>query len=226
MDAPFAGHGGTRSVAIEIGQIMEVTYTVANFGGSTPPTQSRWDDLIYFSRDEFLDIRADRYLPTIPGATSTRHEGGLGADGDDYQVTTRVRVPLDLLDETEQTKSYYLFVVTNPVRSGLHGEVVEPGAEMNNARAADPPVIIERPPAADIDISEIVIPDAVKAGDPITISWKGRNISDVPINGSWSDSVYLSADALWDIGDVPIGRSPFTGTLAPSQESMSSNCRQ
>ena len=47
---------------VRMGQDFEITYTVTNLGGDTVPTQPKWDDLIYLSRDEFLDLRADRYL--------------------------------------------------------------------------------------------------------------------------------------------------------------------
>ena len=40
------------------GQEFSLTYTVSNLGGATPSTQESWYDLIYLSRDEFLDLRA------------------------------------------------------------------------------------------------------------------------------------------------------------------------
>ncbi|MBM4095034.1 MAG: hypothetical protein FJ276_37340, partial [Planctomycetes bacterium] len=61
-------------------------YTVGNLGGDTVPSQSRWDDLIYLSRDEFLDIRADQYMG------QQTHTGGLAA-GATYTVTRTLRAP-------------------------------------------------------------------------------------------------------------------------------------
>ncbi len=40
-----------------------------------------------------------------------------------------------------------------------------------------------------------------------------ENLSDVAATGTWSDSLYLSEDATWDITDRPLGRAGFTGTL-------------
>ena len=40
------------------GQPIEVRYTVENRGGDTITDQGSWSDLIYVSRDEFLDLRA------------------------------------------------------------------------------------------------------------------------------------------------------------------------
>ena len=52
---------------------MYFTDTVMNLGLLTPYTHPAGDDLIYFSRDRSLDLRADRYLGMI------RHETGLAA---------------------------------------------------------------------------------------------------------------------------------------------------
>jgi len=66
------------------GQPFQMTYTVSNLGGAIPETQQAWDDLIYLSRDEFLDLRADRYLGLV------RHTDGLGS-GQSYTIETSFR---------------------------------------------------------------------------------------------------------------------------------------
>src|SRR3546814_5930775 len=38
---------------------------------------------------------------------------------------------------------------------------------------------------------------------------------DVIASGSWTDAVYLSRDATWDVGDKLLGRADFSGTLLP-----------
>src|SRR3546814_13941890 len=47
------------------GQKFHLEYTVTNAGGATPSLQGRWDDLIYLSRDPFLDLTSDRYLGSV-----------------------------------------------------------------------------------------------------------------------------------------------------------------
>jgi hypothetical protein len=55
------------------GQKFEVSYTVTNNGGATPALQSGWDDLVYLSRDPFLDLAADRFMGTVtPYGWATR----------------------------------------------------------------------------------------------------------------------------------------------------------
>src|SRR3546814_20158914 len=38
---------------------------------------------------------------------------------------------------------------------------------------------------------------------------------DVIASGSWTDAVYLSGGATWDVGDKLLGRADFSGTLLP-----------
>ena len=76
------------------GQTLDVTYTVTNCGAATPPTMPNWNDLIYFSADANLDLKADRYLGMVKhqnglgaGASYTDHHPGPGAAGPDLVRT-------------------------------------------------------------------------------------------------------------------------------------------
>ncbi|WP_205678900.1 CARDB domain-containing protein [Aquisphaera insulae] len=183
------------------GQPFSLTYTVTNAGpGGTPARQSSWDDYIYLSRDAFLDLQADRYL----GAVS--HQGGLAA-GDKYTITQLLRAPRDL------TGPFYVFVLTDPPLYGNRGRVFELDKEGNNASPSPQPMIISVPPPSDLQVRTINLPDTVKSGEPITVSWTVGNEGRNPAEGSWTDAVYLSVDATWDIGDIPLGRVVHSGTL-------------
>jgi hypothetical protein len=151
----------TAPTHVRAGQTFDVTYTVQNLGGDTPPTQPLWDDLVYLSRDQFLDLRADRYLGQI------RHTGGLAA-GAFYDETRSYRAPSNFDDETEE---YYVFVITDPVRSTPTGKVFELDAENNNASHTPLPVIFELPPPTDIVVSEVNLPATARSGDPVSLSW-------------------------------------------------------
>ncbi len=191
-----------------MGQDFEITYTVTNLGGDTVPTQPKWDDLIYLSRDEFLDLRADRYLGL------NGHTGGLAA-GSSYTLSKTFRAPAVLDDESEE---YYVFVVTDPTRNTSIGQVFELDQETNNDRHSDVPMIIELPPPTDLQVTDIVVPATARSGEPITISWTVSNASQTqPAIGTWSDTAYLSTDATWDLHDVPIGRLSHSGTLNPGE---------
>ncbi|MFA7603825.1 MAG: CARDB domain-containing protein, partial [Novosphingobium sp.] len=184
------------------GQKFRVEYTVTNSGGTTPALQGQWDDLIYLSRDPFLDLTSDRYIGSV------RHSGGLLA-GDSYDVALDLVVPSDL-----GTEAYYVFVVTDPARYNATGAVYEAN-ERDNARASTLPMVIELPPPTDVQVVDITVPDNKEPGDLVTINWTVRNTSAVMASGSWSDAVYLSRDATWDVNDRLLGYGNFTGTLLP-----------
>ena len=192
---------------VRAGQPFDVTYTAQNFGGDTPASQSVWNDLVYLSRDRFLDLRADRFLGTV------RHEDGLSA-GVTYSETRSYRAPSGFADETEE---YYVFVVTDPARTRPTGDVFELGAETNNDGHTVTPVIFELPPPTDLQVTAVAAPQTARSGEAVSLSWTVQNTSSEPAVGSWSDTLYLSADATWDISDVPLGRVAFSGTLAPDE---------
>ena len=163
---------------------------------------------MYLSRDQFLDLRADRYLGEI------LHADGLGA-GNSYTETRSYRAPSQFDDETEE---YYVFVITDPVRSNSIGSVFELYAENNNDRHSPLPIIFELPPPTDLVVTEVDVPSSVRSGESASFSWTVQNESNTePAVGTWSDTLYLSSDATWDIGDVPLGRMNFSGTLTPGE---------
>ncbi len=190
------------------GQTLDVTYTVTNTGAATPPTQPTWDDLIYFSADDQLDLKADRYLGMVT------HQNGLGA-GASYTVTTPVQVPSDLIGP------YYLFVISNPPIDSPIGKVFEGGgANQFNDLYLAPPLVIDPPPPSNLAVTSITLPSpaTVKSGDPLTVSWTVQDLSSTnPALGSWSDTVYLGTGTTWDISDVFLGTVKHDGTLQPGQ---------
>ena len=190
------------------GQPFTLEYEVTNMGGPTASTQRDWDDLVYLSRDPFLDLHADRYLKP-ERFDRNKPSRGLDAHGS-YRGTVSVRIPPDL------EGPYYLFVVTDPVLSGDIGKVFEGTRERNNARAFGP-LSIDRPPPSDLEVDAISAPDVATAGEPITVSWTVRNLSANAAAGSWSDTVFLSQDATWDLGDIALGRQTYSGTLAEGE---------
>ena len=100
-----------------------------------------WDDLVYLSRDPFLDLRADRYpRPDTP-------RGRIGRPAAATAKTRSYRAPSGFDDETEE---YYVFVITDPARNTPTGDVFELNAETNNDRHTATPVIFELPPPTDL----------------------------------------------------------------------------
>jgi CARDB len=70
------------------------------------------------------------------------------------------------------------------------------------------------PPPSDLVVDSVTgIPTSANIGDPIQITWTVRNQATSPAQGTWSDAVYLSEDAFWDINDRLLGHASFTGVL-------------
>ncbi|TVS15269.1 MAG: tandem-95 repeat protein, partial [Planctomycetaceae bacterium] len=201
----------TQVVASErvvAGQNFEVRYTVANMGsGPTPGRQNRWDDLIYLSRDQFLDLSSDRFL------TFRTHQGVL-QPGESYEIVRTLRAPVDL------DGPYYVFVITDPVKANQpRGKVFEGAHEQNNATPSAA-MVIEQPPPTDLQVTAIVIPNSARTGETVRIEWTVTNVhSETMAQGTWTDAVYLSTDAVWDISDRLIGRVPAAppGGLEPGE---------
>src|SRR5205823_2686194 len=171
------------------GQFFNLTYTVSNLGGGdTPTTQGAWTDEFYLSRDQVLDLRADRYLG------SQAHSGGLAA-GDSYSSTISLRVPRDI------SGAFYVFAVTDPARGAGQGSVFEADKEGNNAGHSVQPLLIELPPPSDLRVDSISPPAAAQSGDTITINWTASNHGQNSADVSWTDAAYLSSDNVWDLGD-------------------------
>ena len=82
----------------------------------------------------------------------------------------------------------------------------------NNSDYLVPPVIIELPPPADlqVDVDSIVIPDTRRLGKPSRSAGPSPITTTPSSEGEWSDAVYLSADAVWDISDKLLGRATYT----------------
>jgi len=194
----------TAPASVLAGQTFTVSYQVVNSGGDTPSDQTIWNDLVYLSKDRFLDVNQDRYLGYI------QHKGAL-AGGAGYDASLTVTVPKNL------EGAYYLFVVTDPARAwgtGEYGKVREFGKEQNNATAADQPILVEVPPPADLKVTNVVLPSSAKVGDEVRIDYTITNDSINTAYGRWTDALYLSADNAWDLGDILTGKVEHVGDLA------------
>ena len=192
---------------VTAGQILDVSWTVTNeASGDTPPRQAIWNDYVYLSEDTHLERLRDRFLGFV------QHVGGLAAGGNyDVNQSYRLGASLDGL--------FYVIVSTDPpwgTYNPLRGDVFELDRENNNTLASDP-LVIERPPPADLQVDSVSIPATAQTGAPVRVTWTASNHGQFPAAGSWTDSVYLSADDTWSLDDVPLGKVAHHGSLANGQ---------
>ncbi|MEO1373935.1 MAG: pre-peptidase C-terminal domain-containing protein [Cyanobacteria bacterium J06635_10] len=202
------------------GQSFTIDYKVTNFGnGDTPATQQKWTDLIYLSRDRYLDLERDIFLDYVD------HERSL-ASGESYTVTDKIlQIPLNLAglyeNEAFDSTSYYVFVVTDPTRLEVRGKVYEGKDENNNDKHSNEALIIERPPEVDLVVDNTSIQvqkqgsniTSGNVGEEVKITWKVDNNSSNFTSAKWADAVYLSQDNQWDINDTLLGYDYYNGGL-------------
>ncbi len=184
VDAPAAGISG---------QAIEVSWTVSN-AGDDPTGSHDWYDAIFLSRDLVFDRNTDQYLGY------QYHSGGLGAH-ESYNASASVTVPLG------QSGPFYVFVVAD--RGGSIAETVE----TNNAGFDSAFTQVNLAPPADLVVGEITIPATGIPGSQASISYSVSNQGSNAALGSWRDTLYLSADSSWDIGDQVFGSAQVYGPL-------------
>ncbi|NEQ69481.1 MAG: APHP domain-containing protein, partial [Symploca sp. SIO2D2] len=197
----------TADERVFTGRQFSVSYTVTNVStGDVPDRQGVWFDYVYLSRDQFLDPRGDHFLRQV------RHEGILEANGS-YTVNLTFSVPRGLLG------AYYIIVDTDRADSRRpSGFVLEGANEDNNDTASPNPLLIELPPPSDLVVTLVNSSASAEPGDTISLTWTVENQGDESAIGRWADSVYLSSDSIWDLGDRLILNEDFAPrTLAPGQ---------
>ena len=186
---------------VTLGSSFSVSYTVTDQGGSTPDLQSSWNDLVYLSADQFLDLSADRYVGSV------RHTGGLAAG---WQLQQHVDP-----EPAERPAGQQLLRVRGhrPGDHQRHRRGVRDQREQQQPRGRDADG--DRDAAADRPAGG----QRHGAGRPprpatlVDVSWTVSDHSAVPASGNWTDAVYLSTDGTYSVDDKLLGDVAFSGTL-------------
>lgn len=160
------------------GQPAAVTWTATNRGAGRTPQPATWNDEVYLSTDAVLDA-ADALLGRFP------HAGALDP-GESYTTIRTVTLPVAVSGD------YFLIV-----RTDSQNHVFEHAFEGNNASPAASATRVFLTPPPDLVAAEVAAPAAATSGRPLTVSYRVNNdgSTDTP-NTSWTDTVYLSADAV------------------------------
>ncbi|MCB1150829.1 hypothetical protein KDK88_04740, partial [bacterium] len=185
LTVPATGRGGTQ---------VGISWTVTNQSARATDATS-WTDLVILSTDDVIgngdDVVIGEYV----------RSGALGGNAsysvDDFQVT----LPLDLDGDVYIT-----------VRTDGYGDVIEPDTRDDNEAA--PQMLSLEAPFADLDVEAVFGPGTAGSGDVIDVSWRVRNIGDsATTTGAWSDTLYLSEDAVLDASDMALGTFAHNGAL-------------
>ncbi|MCM0593810.1 MAG: CARDB domain-containing protein [Gloeotrichia echinulata DEX184] len=175
------------------GQSFEVSWTVQNNRYSTG--NRSWYDAVYLSRDQVFDRSTDIYL-------GIRYQSNLAA-GESYTATQSFSIPRGL------SGPFYVFAVTDGGNN-----INESDRELNNIGYDGNSTEISLSQPADLVVGTITIPANGVPGQNATISYTVNNQGQNPALGSWSDSIYISADNQWDVNDALFGRVQHFGDVA------------
>jgi hypothetical protein len=175
------------------GRSLQMNWTVRNDGSDAA---RNWRDTFYLSRDQVFDRDTDIVLGSYNRGT------GLAA-GQSYTETQTFTVPQGL------EGSFYVFAVADSGNS-----VYERRVEANNISLDRRPLQVSASSLADFVVADVTVPLTGVSGREVTIGYTVNNQGDNPARGSWTDTVYLSMDAQWNVNDVLIGRVQQSGEVA------------
>jgi len=155
-----------------------------------------WYDAVYLSLDQVLDRTTDISL-----GFRTRPQGL--PPGDEYAQTSTFAIPRGL------SGPYYVFVVADGGNA-----IYERGDELNNVGYDPFAMQVELLPPANFVVGTISILESdLVPGHVVNIEYTVENLGTQSAVGSWTDSLYISADAHWDLGDPLIGQVPVNATV-------------
>ena len=174
------------------GQPLQVSWTVHNNGAAT---SGGWRQVLYLSRDGILDRNTDIYL-----GYADSHEA-LPASTD-MAFSQSFRIPDGI------SGKYYVFGIVDS-----NNAIYERGDEGNNNAMDATAVQITMQTPVDLVAGVITVPENGVPGAQASIDYTVTNQSLQAVTGQWSDSIYLSSDAVWDVGDVLFSRVGISGGL-------------
>ncbi|MDA8746284.1 hypothetical protein N9N28_16795, partial [Rubripirellula amarantea] len=119
--------------------------------------------------------------------------GGVLGAGDAYTASQRITIPSSLADD-----DYQLLVVVDATN-----RVVEPVAEDNNTGVSSE-FSITAFPLPDLVTTVVTVnnPGSAVSGGVLTVDYTITNNGTLSVSDSWTDSIYLSTNAVFDSSDV------------------------
>ena len=175
------------------GQNIDLTWTVINDGADLD--DGTWRTAIYLSRDPIFDRNSDTYI-------GFANQSGTLASGESITQTESFEIPAGL------SGNLFAFAV---VDSG--DRIYEREGESNNVGQDSNSIQVILPPPADLVVGTITVPANGVPGEETTIDYIVENLADDPAIGTWTDSIYISADPEWDVNDPLLGTVETSGPV-------------
>lgn len=173
------------------GQPFTINWTVTNRGAAT---SGSWFDQVYLSLDQVFDPQADISIGSVNGASL--------AAGASYTRTATFDIPRGI------SGPFYVFVASD------RNDRLRESNELNNVGYDRESMLVQLTPPADLVVGTITVPETAAPGMNASITYTVRNQGQDLALGRWYDSLFISADATWDIGDAFFGRVLHDGNVA------------
>ena len=170
------------------GQPIRVSYKVTNVGDG--PTYGTYVDRAVYSRNTF---NSGTQFANITRSDTLQ-------PGEYYYDT------LSFIVSVPNTGNYAVYISAN------HNETMFEMNRENNISMV--PVVVSLNAPGDLIVANVDHPTHVTAGEPMTITWKVRNLGPNELSGvNYSDVVYLSTDTIFDSNDKLLGNLNFDNSL-------------
>ncbi|MDP1667162.1 MAG: CARDB domain-containing protein [Methylobacter sp.] len=166
------------------GENILITWEVNN-NGNAKTDLALWNDRVVLSSDASLS-NDDIIL-----SGSITHAGQIAA-GQGYLGKAILTLPRDLVGD------YYVLVDTNTNRT-----VTENGYTANNVGVSITKLSVSLAPVADLTVSDVTGPLALRPGEQATVSYAIANLGNTAAAGPWRDRIYLDtgADGLQEVAN-------------------------
>lgn len=183
--------------------LLNLSWSVQN-AGSVVTNSSFWFDDIYLSTDDQLDGN-----DVLLGSAL---ENGSLAPG-----ATRLMNAAATLPQSLAAGTYYILIALDRPRPttllGLDTNLVSEGAgESNNVTAF--PLTVSLHDVPNLVTSSVTSQSSAISGRSFDVGWTVTNNGPTAAVGSWYDSVYFSADQIFDATDLSLGTVKHQGGLA------------
>jgi len=181
-DLVISSTGNSSAIRVQSGQIYELVFTVTNIGNAS--ANKMWYDSVYLSQEKLID-------PFDIALKTAVRPRALGR-GESYTQKLSFVIPFDL-----PTVTYY-FIITANVRR----DVFESSFDNNNQyQLVDIAVL----PAVDLVVMNVTSSTSnATYSENVDFQWSVANNGSLAARGYKCDSVYLSADDMWQISDVTV----------------------
>ncbi len=180
------------------GSSIPIQWSVRNQGPGIT-VETFWQDRVYLSPDSIYNDQDAITLGIYD------HNGALRVDST-YRAAASVVIPNGL------SGPYFIYVMTD-----YDSVVFETGTRGNNLRRSNSAILVTLSPWPDLQVTNVHVLSAAKAGQAVTLKWTVRNAGAGSTPGViWNDEVYISSDSEWNGSANLLVEVPHNSVLPPA----------